>query len=75
MLEQALQGHAPPRLRATFLRALAEIPGLRLTGARLHRNGWQQYAIRAASDHLSDQQQQALHRIGPRDRGLNHITA
>ena len=48
---------------------------LQPTGARLHRNSWQQYAIRAASDHLSDQQQQALHRIGPRDRGLNHITA
>lgn len=48
---------------------------LQPTGARLHRNGWQQYAIRPASDHLSDQQQQALHRIGPRDRGLNQITA
>ncbi len=48
---------------------------LQPTGARLHRNGWQQYAIRPSSDHLSDQQQQALHRIGPRDRGLNHITA
>jgi hypothetical protein len=45
------------------------------TGARLHRNGWQQCAIRPASQHLSDNQQQALQRIGPRDRGLNHITA
>jgi len=37
---------------------------LQSTGARLHRNGWQQYAIRPATEHLSDQQQQALHRIG-----------
>lgn len=48
---------------------------LQSTGARLHRNGWQQYAIRPATEHLSDQQQQALHRIGPRDRGLNQVTA
>lgn len=48
---------------------------LRSTGARLHRNGWQQCAIRPATQHLADDQQQALHRIGPRDRGLNHITA
>ena len=26
-------------------------------------------------EHLADDQQQALQRIGPRDRGLNHITA
>jgi len=48
---------------------------LQPTGARLHRNGWQQCAIRPASEHLSEDQQQALHRIGPRDRGLNHLTA
>lgn len=48
---------------------------LRSTGARLHRNGWQQYAIRPATEHLSEQHQQALHRIGPRERGLNHVTA
>jgi len=48
---------------------------LQSTGARLHRNGWQQYAIRPATEHLSNQQRQDLHRIGPRDRGLNHITA
>ncbi|MDQ3677381.1 MAG: helix-turn-helix transcriptional regulator [Actinomycetota bacterium] len=48
---------------------------LQSTGARLHRNGWQQCAIRPATQHLSDNQQQALHRIGPRDRGPNHITA
>ena len=48
---------------------------LRSTGARLHRNGWQQCAIRPAAQHLADDQQQALQRIGPRDRGLNHITA
>lgn len=48
---------------------------LQSTGARLHRNGWQQCAIRPATQHLADDQQQALHRIGPRDRGLNHITA
>jgi len=48
---------------------------LALTGARLHRNGWQQCAIRPATEHLSDAQQQALHRIGPRDRGLTRLTA
>lgn len=48
---------------------------LQPTGARLHRNGWQQYAIRPATEHLSDRQQQALHRIGPRERGLNSVTA
>ena len=48
---------------------------LQSTGARLHRNGWQQCAIRPATQHLADDQQQALQRIGPRDRGLNHITA
>lgn len=48
---------------------------LQSTGARLHRNGWQQCAIRPATQHLTDDQQQALQRIGPRDRGLNHITA
>jgi transcriptional regulator with XRE-family HTH domain len=48
---------------------------LRPTGARLHRDGWQQCAIRPATQHLADDQQQALQRIGPRDRGLNHITA
>lgn len=48
---------------------------LQSTGTRLHRNGWQQCAIRPATEHLSNQQQQALHRIGPRDRGLNNITA
>jgi len=48
---------------------------LQPTGARLHRNGWQQCAVRPASEHLSEDQQQALHRIGPRDRGLNHIAA
>lgn len=48
---------------------------LQPTGARLHRNGWQQCAVRPATQHLADDQQQALQRIGPRDRGLNHITA
>lgn len=48
---------------------------LQRTGSRLHRNGWQQCAIRPATEHLSDHQQQALHRIRPRDRGLNNITA
>ena len=48
---------------------------LQSTGARLHCNGWQQCAIRSATEHLSDEQQQALHRIGPRDRGLNQVTA
>jgi transcriptional regulator with XRE-family HTH domain len=48
---------------------------LQPTGTRLHRNGWQQCAIRPATQHLTDAQQQAMHRIGPRDRGLNHITA
>jgi len=48
---------------------------LQSTGARLHRNGWQQCAIRPATQHLADDQQQALQRIGPSDRGLNHITA
>ncbi|MDP8908278.1 MAG: helix-turn-helix transcriptional regulator [Chloroflexota bacterium] len=48
---------------------------LRSTGARLHRNGWQQCAIRPRQPAPRRRSQQALHRIGPRDRGLNHITA
>lgn len=48
---------------------------LQRTGSRLRRNGWQQCAIRPATEHLSAHQQQALHRIGPRHRGLNNITA
>lgn len=39
------------------------------------RSGWQQCAIRPATEHLSDDQQTALHQIGPRERGLNHVTA
>ncbi|MDP8907830.1 MAG: hypothetical protein M3N47_01650 [Chloroflexota bacterium] len=49
---------------------------LQTTGARLHRNGWQQCAIRPATQHLTDDQQQALHRIGPRARPQpDHRTA
>jgi transcriptional regulator with XRE-family HTH domain len=45
------------------------------TGTRLHRNSWQQRAIRPATDLLSDDQQQALHRLGPSERGLTQGTA
>lgn len=45
------------------------------TGARLHRNSWQQRAIRPATELLSDDQQRALHRLGPSDRGLTQGSA
>jgi transcriptional regulator with XRE-family HTH domain len=45
------------------------------TGCRLHRNAWQQCSIRPATQHLARQQQQAIQRIGPRQRGLTHTTA
>lgn len=45
------------------------------TGTRMHRNSWQQCALRPATEHLTDHQQHALHQIGPRSRGLTHLTA
>lgn len=45
------------------------------TGCRLHRNTWQQCSIRPATEHLARQQQHAIQRIGPRQRGLTHTTA
>ncbi len=45
------------------------------TGSRLHRNAWQQCALRPAAEHLSIDQQHALQRIGPRRRGLTNTTA
>lgn len=48
---------------------------LQATGTRLHRNSWQQCALRPATEHLTDHQQHALHQIGPRARGLTSLTA
>ncbi len=45
------------------------------SGIRLHEDGWQRHALRPATEHLSDEQQQALHRIGPQRRGLTLETA
>lgn len=45
------------------------------TGQRLHDHGWQRHALRPATEHLSEQQQHALHRIGPAQRGLTAETA
>lgn len=45
------------------------------SGIRLHDHGWQRHALRPATEHLSDEQRQALHRIGPRQRGMTVETA
>lgn len=45
------------------------------TGTRLHRNSWQQRAIRPSTELLSDDQQRALHRLGPSHRGLTQSSA
>jgi transcriptional regulator with XRE-family HTH domain len=45
------------------------------SGIRLHDHGWQRHALRPATEHLTDEQQQALHRIGPRHRGMTVETA
>jgi transcriptional regulator with XRE-family HTH domain len=45
------------------------------SGIRLHDHGWRRYALRPATEHLTQQQQHALHRIGPLERGLNAATA
>ena len=38
-------------------------------------HGWQRHALRPATEHLSDEQQQALHRGGPQRRGMTIQTA
>jgi len=43
----------------------------RYSGIRLHDHRWQCHSLRPAPEHLSDEQQQAVHRIGPVQRGLN----
>ena len=45
------------------------------TGMRIHDHGWQRHALRPATEHLSTDQQRALHRIGPQHRGLTLETA
>jgi len=44
-------------------------------GMRIHDHGWQRHALRPATEHLSTDQQRALHRIGPQHRGLTIETA
>ena len=45
------------------------------TGIRIHNHGWQRHALRPATEHLSTDQQRALHRLGPQHRGLTIETA
>jgi transcriptional regulator with XRE-family HTH domain len=60
------------RVRAA-LRALEHRQGS--SGIRVRDHGWQRHALRPATEYLSDEQQQALHRIGPRHRGMTLDTA
>lgn len=56
--------------------ALTQLEGrLQQSGVRLHDHGWQRYALRPATEHLSDHQQRALNRIGPQQRGMTVETA
>ncbi len=48
---------------------------LQQSGVRLHDHGWQRYALRSATEHLSDDQQRAINRIGPQQRGMTVETA
>ena len=50
----------PPRLRATFLRALAEIPGLRLTGAKKDSLGRPGLGIAYVERSRDDQQHELI---------------
>jgi transcriptional regulator with XRE-family HTH domain len=45
------------------------------SGIRVHDHGWQRHALRPATEHLTDEQQQALHRGGPQRRGMTIQTA
>jgi transcriptional regulator with XRE-family HTH domain len=45
------------------------------SGIRLHDYGWQCRSLVPATEHLSDEQQRDLHRIGPLQRGLTIETA
>ena len=45
------------------------------SGIRLHDHKWQCHSLRPATEHLSDEQQQAVHRIGPVQDGLTVETA
>ena len=45
------------------------------TGLRVQDCGWQRHALRAATEHLTADQQHALHRLGPVQRGLTVETA
>ena len=45
------------------------------TGIRIHDHGWQRHGLRPATEFLSEAQQESLHRIGPRRRGLTIQTA
>lgn len=47
----------------------------RHSGIRLHDHKWQCHSLRPATEHLSDEQQQAVHRIGPVHDGLTVETA
>ncbi len=57
----------------TALAALEERQ--RHSGIRLHDHKWQCHSLRPATEHLSDEQQQAVHRIGPVQDGLTVETA
>jgi len=59
------------------VRSAIELLGQRQaqTGTRIHDHGWQRHALRPATEHLSEDQQRALHRIGPQHRGLTIETA
>lgn len=57
---------------ARVRRALARLEERqRNSGIRLHSHGWQCHSLRPATEYLSDEQQQAVHCIGPVQRGLN----
>lgn len=59
------------------VRSAIEVLGHRQahTGMRIHDHGWQRHTLRPATEHLSKDQQQGLHRIGPQHRGLTIETA
>ncbi len=61
---------------ARVRQALQQLEGrLQESGVRVQDHGWQRHALRPATEHLSDDQQRALHRIGPQQRGMTVNTA
>lgn len=65
-------GWSLARIRAAIDRLHARLVH---TGLRVHDCGWQRHALRPATEHLTDHQQHALHRLGPIHRGLTAQTA